>query len=45
MEDFLSTNQLYIVLGVVLLIWIGIVGYLLRLDKKLAELENLIKKG
>ncbi|HAL56644.1 MAG TPA: CcmD family protein [Bacteroidetes bacterium] len=45
MEEFLAEHQLYIVLGIVLLIWGGIVLYLLRLDKKLAELEKLIKKG
>jgi CcmD family protein len=36
---------MYIVLGVVLLIWIGIVGYLLRLDKKIQQLEKHFKKG
>lgn len=45
MEDFLSQNQSYIVLSIVLLIWIGLAGYLLRLDKKIKELENLMKKG
>jgi len=45
MEEFLSVNQMYIVLGIVLLIWIGLASYLLRLDKKLQELEKRIKKG
>ncbi|HXG38628.1 MAG TPA: CcmD family protein [Bacteroidota bacterium] len=45
MEEFLSDNQMYIVLGVVLLVWIGIAAYLLRLDKKVTELENMMKKG
>lgn len=45
MEEFLSVNQMYIVLGIVLLIWIGLAAYLLRLDKKLQELEKRIKKG
>jgi CcmD family protein len=43
MVEFLSANQLYIVLGVVLLIWVGIVIYLFRLEKKLSELEKTIK--
>lgn len=45
MEEFLSTNQMYIVLGIVLLIWIGLAWYLVRLDKKLQELEKRIRKG
>jgi len=45
MVEFLNTNQLYIVLGVVLLIWSGIVVYLFRLDRKITELEKLMKKG
>ena len=45
MEEFLSVNQMYIVLGIVLLIWIGLAAYLLRLDKKLQELEKRIKNG
>jgi len=45
MEAFLSANQMYIVLGVVLLIWAGIVSYLFRLDKKLTKLEKLMNKG
>ncbi len=45
MEEFLTDNQLYIVLGIILLIWIGIVGYLVRLDKKITELEHTMKKG
>jgi CcmD family protein len=44
MEEFLSANQMYIVLGVVLLVWAGIAAYLIRLDKKVTELENRMKK-
>ncbi|MEX0736037.1 MAG: CcmD family protein [Bacteroidota bacterium] len=36
---------MYIVLGIVLLIWIGLASYLWRLDKKLQELEKRIKNG
>ncbi len=44
MFDFLNQHQLYIVLAVTLLIWAGIVWYLLRLDKKIEHLEKLMKK-
>jgi CcmD family protein len=45
MEAFLHDHQLYIVLGVVLLVWVGIVIYLIRLDRKITKLENMLKKG
>ncbi len=45
MLEFLTNNQMYIVLSIVLLIWIGIVFYLLRLDKRIKELEETMKKG
>ncbi len=44
MYEFLSQNQLYIVLCVTLLIWMGIVWYLIRLDKKIGQLEKQLKK-
>ncbi|MGD0591771.1 MAG: CcmD family protein [Bacteroidota bacterium] len=44
MYEFLSQNQLYIVLTVTLLIWLGIVWYLIRLDKKIGQLEKQLKK-
>ncbi|MFH0992302.1 MAG: CcmD family protein [bacterium] len=44
MEEFLSHNQMYIVLIIVLLIWGGILGYLFRLDKKITNLEKQFKK-
>jgi CcmD family protein len=44
MYEFLSQNQLYIVLCITLLIWLGIVWYLIRLDKKLGQLEKQLKK-
>lgn len=40
MMEFFAQHQLYIVLGIVLLIWAGIVGYLLRLDARVKKLEN-----
>jgi CcmD family protein len=44
MYEFLSQNQLYIVLCVTLLTWFGIVWYLIRLDKKIGQLEKQLKK-
>lgn len=40
MLQFLGEHQQYIVLGVVLIIWTGIVLYLFRLDARLKRLEN-----
>ena len=45
MVEFLGTNQMYVVLLIVLLVWGGIVWYLTRLDKKIKELEKAIKRG
>ena len=42
--EFLQTNQLYIVLGIVLLIWFGIIGYLVRLEKRIQEIEKTSKR-
>jgi CcmD family protein len=44
MYEFLSQNQLYVVLIVTLLVWLGIVVYLVRLDKKIGKLEQQLKK-
>jgi CcmD family protein len=44
MLEFMGQHQMYIVLAVVLLIWAGIVWYLVRLDKKVTQLENNMKK-
>ena len=45
MYDFLANNQLFIVMTIILLIWAGIVVYLIRLDRKVKELEQTMKKG
>jgi CcmD family protein len=45
MEQFFQQNQMYVVLTVVMLIWAGIVFYLWRMDKKIDQLEQKIKKG
>lgn len=44
MLDFLATNQMYIVLSIVLLVWAGIIMYLFRLDRKLKVLEQRLTK-
>ncbi|MBI4418233.1 MAG: CcmD family protein [Ignavibacteriales bacterium] len=44
MLEFMSQNQMYIVLAIVLLVWMGIVAYLLRLDRKVKDLERTMKK-
>lgn len=38
--DFLETNSMYVVLLIVLIIWIGIFGYIWNMDKKIKKLEN-----
>jgi len=45
MLEFMSANQMYIVLGIVMLVWFGIVFYLVRLDRKVKRLEDQLKKG
>lgn len=45
MVDFLAGHQLFIVLTIVLLVWFGIVAYLIRLDRKVRKLEESMKKG
>ncbi len=45
MESFLQQNQMFVVLAVVLVIWAGILAYLWRIDKKVAKIENQMKKG
>jgi len=44
MIEFMTENQMYIVLSIVLLVWIGIVVYLVRLDRKVSRLEETMKK-
>ncbi|MBM4167358.1 MAG: CcmD family protein [Ignavibacteria bacterium] len=43
MYEFFSQNQLYIVMTIVLLCWFGIFGYLMKLDKRVSEIEQSIK--
>ncbi len=42
MLDFLVQNSIYVVLVIVLIIWSGVFIYLLRLDKKLTDLEKAL---
>jgi len=44
MYEFLNQNQMYIVLVITLLIWSGIIWYLVRLDKKIEQIEKRLKK-
>jgi CcmD family protein len=44
MYEFLAQHELYIVLLVVLICWVGIFLYLLRLDRKIVKLESEMKK-
>ncbi|MEM9919601.1 MAG: CcmD family protein [Bacteroidota bacterium] len=44
-EDFLrSTGKIYVVVGVILSMFIGIIWYMVYLDRKLTKLENQIKE-
>ena len=40
MYEFLETNSMYVVLFIVLIIWIGIFGYLMNMDKQIKNLET-----
>ena len=39
-----ETGKINVVVGIILLIFIGIVGYLIRLDRKLTKLEYQLKE-
>ncbi len=38
--EYMNQNSLYVVLTIALTVWLGIYGYLFRLDKRLKELEK-----
>jgi hypothetical protein len=38
--DFLSTHSLYVVLFVALVVWLGVFMYMMRIEKKVKELEG-----
>ena len=44
-RDFMrETGKIYVVVGVILLIFLGIVLYLVRLDRKLTKLESKLNE-
>ena len=45
MLDFLSGHSLFIVLFVALVVWLGVFLYLMRIEKKLKELEGQRNRG
>ncbi len=45
MYEFLARNELYVVLIIVLVCWVGLFLYLLRLDKKIINLEKSQSKA
>ena len=40
MYDFLAQNSLYVVLLIVLMVWGGLFGYLVRVDRQVRKLEK-----
>ncbi|MGA2624342.1 MAG: CcmD family protein [Bacteroidota bacterium] len=44
MYEFMTQNPLYIVLLIVLICWLGIFTYLVRIDKKITRLEQRMKE-
>ncbi|MEW6510708.1 MAG: CcmD family protein [Bacteroidota bacterium] len=42
--EFLAQHQLYIVMGIVLAIWLGLYVYLFRLDSRVKKLEEAARK-
>lgn len=39
-----ASGKIYVVVGVVLLIFIGVVVYLIRMDRKISKLESFYKE-
>jgi hypothetical protein len=42
--EFFESNQIYVVLVVVLSIWFGFIGYMFKMDLKIKKLEEQLKK-
>lgn len=38
--EFLSQNAIYIVMIIVLIVWVGVFGYLMNLDKRLKTIAK-----
>jgi CcmD family protein len=43
--EFLSSNSIYIVLFIVLVIWIGIFSFLWKTDKRLRSIEEDLREN
>jgi CcmD family protein len=43
--DFLSSHSLFVVLFVALVVWLGVFLYMMRIEKKLKELEGQRNRG
>ena len=44
-QDFMrNTGKIYVVVAVIVIIFIGIIFYLIRLDSKISKLEKIIKE-
>ena len=45
-SDFMrNIGMIYVVIGVIIIIFIGIIAFLINLDRKLTKLENQIKEN
>jgi tetrahydromethanopterin S-methyltransferase subunit G len=45
-NDFMrNIGMIYVVIGVIIIIFIGIIAFLINLDRKLTKLENQIKEN
>ena len=44
-STMLSNDKLFVVMGVLLIIWVGIMFLILRTDRKLAALERAVEEG
>jgi len=42
--SFLNENAIYVVLACALVIWLGIAGYLWRIDNRIRAIETMNKK-
>ncbi|MBW7888950.1 MAG: CcmD family protein [Bacteroidetes bacterium] len=42
--EFFEQNQMYIVMLIVLVTWFGLLGFLIKLDRQVKKLEELLKK-
>lgn len=43
MYNFLNDNSIYVVLVIALINWFGILLYLIKTEKKLNSIENIVK--